>query len=201
MPSVSALAQVYVPGRYGAIDGGAAVAITERVDRTIVQVSGWPESIGALCRTLENLFSGAMPADGKTAAATSRWTIFRVAPERFWIAGSAGDSTLAELASTLGGEAIVTQIDHSRVVLRVAGRSAAVVLNRGIPVDLDEGPFARGAFAQSVVHGIPVLVHRVADVDGNAAFDVYVSRDYAVSFWEWLTGVAQTLGYEVGPLR
>jgi sarcosine oxidase gamma subunit len=47
-----------------------------------------------------------------------------------------------------------------------------------------------------VIHHIPVLVHRV-ELDGDDAFDVYVTCDYAVSFWEWLTDAAQSLGYEI----
>ena len=193
----SALASLCTPGRYGAIDGAPAVSIHERPDRMLLQVSGWPASFAAVCRKLSTALECEIPVDGKTAIGMRQWTIFRVAPDRLWIAGPGADRTLGELARELGDEAVVLELDHSRVVLRVAGQSAALLLNRGVPVDLDEAAFAAGAFAQSVVHGVSVLVHRVADVGGASAFDVYVPRDYAVSFWEWLIGCAQTLGYEV----
>jgi len=197
----SALAAVYRPGRVGVADGPAAVTIRERTGRLLVQVSGWPGSFGAVCASLENVLAMPTPRDGRTAVSKGSVTLFRVSPERVWIAAAVGLPALVDLRSRLGRDAVVTQIDHGRVVLRVGGSGAAVALNRGLPVDLDPAVFPDGAFAQSVIHGISVLVHRVGAADPGAAFDVYVPRDYAVSFWEWLTGVAQTLGCDVEPVR
>lgn len=197
----SALAAVYQPGRVGAPGRPAAVAVHERIGRTLVQVSGWPGSFGAVCARLSALLDSATPADGRVAISQGARTLFRVAPERLWIAGPAGDAALGALGAELPvGDAIVTEIGASRTVLRVAGAGVRELVNRGLPVDLDASVFPPGAFAQSVIHLMPVLVHRAAAGDGDP-FDLYVTRDYAVSFWEWLLGAAQTIGCDVEAAR
>ncbi|MBI3370897.1 MAG: hypothetical protein HY017_03940 [Betaproteobacteria bacterium] len=193
----SALASVYKPGRVGVYDGPAQVVLFERANRTLVQVSGWPGSFRELCRKLETLLACRMPEDGLKAISQGQRSIFRVGPERLWVAGPSDDDLLMRFdGAALGEEAVVTEIGHSRTIVRAAGAEARTLLNRGLPIDLDFTAFPVDAFAQSVIHHMPVLVHRVGDSD----FDVYVARDYAVSFWEWLTGAARSLGCQIsGP--
>ena len=81
-------------------------------------------------------------------------------------------------------------------MVRVTGTGARELLNRGLPVDLDAAVFPADAFAQSVIHHIPVLVHRVL-LGGDDGFNVYVTSDYAVSFWEWLTEAAKLFVCEI----
>ena len=193
----SALATVYKPGRAGVQAGPALVTLWERLSRTLVQVCGWPDRFQRLCPKLESLLSCRMPEDGLRAVSQGQRSIFRVAPERLWVAGPSDDGLLHTFDGTaLGEDAVVTEIGHSRTVVRVAGTGARTLLNRGLPVDLDTTVFPVDAFVQSVIHHIPVLVHRV-DLDGDGDFDVYVTRDYAVSFWEWLIGAAQSLGCQI----
>ena len=193
----SALATVYRPGRIGLQAGPATVTVSERSSRTLVQVSGWPDSFQRLCPKLETLLSCRMPEDGLRAVSQGQRSIFRVGPERLWVVGPSDDDLLRKFDGTaLGEDAVVTEIGHSRTVVRVAGAGARTLLNRGLPVDLDASVFPVDSFAQSVIQHIPVLVHRVG-LDGEDDFDVYVTRDYAVSFWEWLTGAAQSLGCQI----
>jgi len=194
----SALASVYKPGRIGARKGPAGVAIFERIGRTLVQVSGWPGAFDPACRKLEAVLGCPIPGHGLAGVSQGVRTIFRVGPERLWLAGPADDETLRRLdESALGPDAIVTEIGQSRTVVRVTGPAARELLNRGLPVDLDAAVFPADAVAQSVIHHVPVLVHHVANV-GDSDFDVYVTSDYALSFWEWLTGAAESLGCEIG---
>jgi sarcosine oxidase subunit gamma len=83
------------------------------------------------------------------------------------------------------------------VVINLKGPAVRVLLNRGLPIDLDSASFPVDSFAQSLIDHIPVLVHR-AGADDVGGFDVYVPREYAVSFWEWLTDAAEPLGCEIG---
>jgi sarcosine oxidase subunit gamma len=193
----SALASVYNPGRIGAGEGPASVAVFERVGRTLAQVSGWPGAYDPTCRKLETLLNCRMPDTGLRAVSQGARSIFRVGPERLWLAGPADDEMLQRLdESALGPDAVITEIGQSRTVVRVTGAGAQELLNRGLPVDLDAAVFPADAFAQSVIHHIAVLVHRVALI-GDDGFDVYVTCDYAVSFWEWLTEAAQSFGCEI----
>ena len=193
----SALSAVYKPGRIGVQEGPAPVAVYERPGRTLLQVSGWPASFPLLCEKLRMLLACRMPDDGRVAVSQGQRSVFRVGPERLWLAGPRDDSLLCAInADSFGEEAIVSEIGDSRTVVRVVGTGARLLLNRGLPVDLDAIAFPADAFAQSVIQHIPVLVHRIG-VEGDGTFDVYVTRDYAVSFWEWLTGVAASLGCEI----
>lgn len=198
----SPLAAVYRPGHIGVPTDVVSVAIRERVGRTLVQVTGWVASFDALCRRLEIALGCAMPGDGRSAVSHGGRSIFRVTPERLWFAGQAEDEVLRALRlDPLGDDALVTEIGDTRTVLRVAGVGARLLLNRGLPVDLDGAAFPVDAFAQSVIHAMPVLVHRIGAGECGSSdagtFDVYVTRDYAESFWGWLTGAAEAQGCEI----
>lgn len=193
----SALAAVYKPGRIGAAERPASVAVFERVGRTLVQISVWPGVFDPTCRKLETLLQCRIPDGCLRAVSQGARSVFRVGPERLWLVGPADDEMLQRLdESTLGPDAVVTEIGQSRIVVRVTGAAARELLNRGLPVDLDAAVFPADAFAQSVIHHIPVLVHRVDLIDGDG-FDVYVTCDYAASFWEWLTEAARSFGCEI----
>ena len=98
---------------------------------------------------------------------------------------------LAEIAVASG--TVVTELGHSRTILRVSGEAAREVLARGLPVDLEPGVFAPGAFAQSGIHGVSVLCHR----SGRDQFDLIVPRNFAVVIYEWLEETAAQFGYTV----
>lgn len=190
----SALAGIYRTGPIGPV-ADASVVMFERLGRSLVQVSGWADGFEPVCRKLESLLSCPVPPDCRRAASRGDRSIFRVGPERIWLTGPLFDEWLREIDSrTFADEAVVTELGQSRTIVRIEGPGARALLNRGLPIDLDDAVFAVGSFAQSAIHHIPVLVHRV---DGVDAFDVYVTREYAASLWEWLTEAAQSIGCRV----
>jgi sarcosine oxidase subunit gamma len=193
----SSIAAVYEVGRFGAGSGPAAVGIWERRARNLVQVSGWPESFDSVCQKLQAILNIAMPTDGLAAKSDGDRSVFRVGPERLWLSGPADDGIFGEIdEGALGDGSVVTDIGQSRTVLRISGADAPDVLNRGLPIDLEGDVFPPGAFAQSVIHHIPVLIHRI-DAEGERVYDAYVTRDYAVSFWEWLVNAVEPFGGQV----
>jgi len=189
----SALAAVYRTGRFGIQEDDPAIVIRERSNRGLVQVAGWPESFGRVCSLLGDRLGLTVPGDCCTAASTKGHTVFRVGPERLWIAGATDSLAQPADRAALREIAVVTELGHSRTVIRVTGAAAATLLNRGLPVDLDETMFPEHGFAQSAIHHIPVLVHRLVSPT-LPAFDVYVPREYAVTFWEWLVEAAGSFG-------
>ena len=190
----SALEAVYEAGHFGSETGPDPVTVYERAASGLLQVSGWPESIASLIRHLAEIIGCAVPGDGITAVSHGELVLFRVGPERLWLIGPALEVLRTRIEQALPpDEAVLTDLGHSRTVLRLGGPGARVLLSRGLPIDLDERAFAPNAFAQSVVHHIPVLVHRL-DAADEAVFDAYVARDLAVSFWEWLIAAAAPLG-------
>ena len=193
----SALAAVYQTCEIGVKEGATAISICDRRDRYLVQISGCQKSFASVCDRLAAALDCEIPNDLRQAKSCGDRTVFRVAPERFWITGPANDEVLQRLdCESLGGDAIITEIEHSRTVLRISGPRSDILLNRGLPIDLHSTVFPANSFAQSAIHHVPVLVHRV-DITDELVFDAYVTREYAVSFWEWLIEAAAPLGCEI----
>lgn len=194
----SALAAVYRAGRIGGGEGSTSVSICERLERNLVQVAGWKRSFESVCNRLASILDCSVPTDLRRANSCGNRTVFRVRPERLWITGPSDDEVLRQLdAASLDGDAVITQIGHGRIVLRIAGPQSGLLLDRSLPVDLHPEAFPVDAFALSAIHHMHVLVHRV-DMAQELVFDVYVSRELAISFWEWLTEAAPPLGCEIG---
>lgn len=194
---LSALAPVYNVGPVGALGPTPAVTLQERPARNLIQLSGWPENFDAICARIAALLDIRVPVDCLTVTTQEDVSIFRVGPARLWFVSDESSARLREFLDTLDAQdAVATEIDHSRTVMRIRGPEARTVLNRGLPIDLENRAFPENVFAQSVIHHIPVLVHRLASPD-DTAFDVYVPREYARSFWEWLVEAAEPLGGQV----
>ncbi len=190
----SALGSVYKAGPLGTPRDFPGVTLQEQSPRNLIQLSGWPDSFGAICESIAARLGIRVPVDCLTVTTHDDVSILRVGPTRLWFVCGASSARVRAFTETLGaGDAVTTEIGHSRTVLRITGSEARTVLNRGLPIDLDDRAFPENVFAQSVIHHIPVLVHRLPSSDGPA-FDVYVSREYAVSFWEWLVEAAAPLG-------
>ena len=190
----SALAAVYEPGRKGAGSGEAPVTITEIVGRDIVQLAAWPDTVGSVSSKAAEPVGVALPSDTHTAATKGKTSVYKTAPEKFLIV----TELKAKMGETLGKafkaeQAVVTELGHSRTILRVAGEAARDVLARGVPVDLHPDVFARRAFAQTGIHGVAVLCTR----SGPDQYDLIVPRNFAVVIYEWLEETAAQFGYVV----
>lgn len=193
----SALGAVYQPGAIGVAGGSPGVSICERRGTNLVQVAGWRSSFESVCGRLAERLDCRIPTRIGRATSSGGRSVFRVRPERLWITGPSHDEILRDLnVESIGKDAVITQLGDGRTVLRITGPESNLLLNCGLPVDLDPEAFPANAFAQSAIHHMHVLVHRV-DLAGEPVFDVYVSRELAVSFWEWLTEAAAPLGCEI----
>lgn len=200
MPEIrSALAAVARAGRIGATGQTPGIAVQEVLGRDLVQLSAWPDSYAAVRGRLGAVLGCALPEDTRDGTEGPDKRVLLIAPERFWIAAPMAEGLGAKLAGAFASEqAVVTELGHSRTVLRLAGPAVREVLAKGLPVDLDAAVFPIGRFAQSAIAHISVLVQRLADgADGEARFEVFVPRGFAVTFWEWLVEAAAERGAEV----
>ncbi len=195
----SALAAVCRPGTFGARPEAPGLEVREVVGRDLVQVAGWPDNFATVAPRLAEAIEAPLPERFGRAVSAGGRRVFLLAPERLWIAAPDGEGLGKRLADRFTAEeAVVTELGHSRSILRVTGPAARSVLAKGLPVDLDERVFPPQAFAQSAIHHIGLLLHRVDE--GQAAapvFELYVARGFAVSFWDWLTHAASEPGYRV----
>lgn len=199
MPELrSALASTRAVGAFGVRREPPAVVLSECAPRGLIQLAGWPDSFGAICERITAQLAVRVPVDCLTASAHADVTVFRVGPTRLWFVcdGACGCRLRDFFASFDAVDAVVTEIDHSRTVIRVRGPEARTLLNRGLPIDLENTAFPEHVFVQSVIHHVPVLVHRLPS-QADPVFDLYVPREYAVTFWEWLIEAAAPLGGRV----
>jgi methylglutamate dehydrogenase subunit D len=168
----------------------SAPAIEEVTARDLLQVAGWTSSFDAMAMQLAQLCECPVPRDTLSASTAGATTMFRVAPERLWVAAPVERNLGAQLRGALtSGETVVTELGHSRTIIRVRGPRAADLLARFIAIDLADREFPVGRFAQTSLLHTGTLVHRTAGDD----FDLYVPRSYALSIWEVMTAAAELL--------
>ena len=195
----SALAAVCRPGTFGAQPDTPGLDICEIAGRDLVQFAGWPDNFKTVAARLGELIETSIPEQFGLASSSGSRRVFLLAPERLWVVAPDDQGLGKRLAESFGAEeAVVTELGHSRSVLRVSGSAVRDVLSKGLPVDIDPRVFPPGAFAQTAIHHISLLLHRVDEGDDAApVFELYVARGFAVSFWDWLTEAATEPGYRV----
>ena len=121
----SALAAVYRAGKIGDMDGATTVAICERRQRQLVQVSGWKRNFESVCDRLAKLLNCEIPLGCRRAVTSADRSIFRIGPERLWIIGPSSDEVLQQLdILSLGEEAVITEIEAQSY--RIANYGATV---------------------------------------------------------------------------
>ena len=192
----SALAAHYHPGPAGDLGtGGPGVALREIRDAGLWQISGWPDTMDAVAATLaEQIGVDAAPGPLQSAAGT-KGTLLRVQPFVWWL--TRADEATAKQAMEIDAEQGTSlDLSHSRTVIRIEGPRARDLLNRGLPTDLRPKSFPKGGFIGGAIHLVGVNLHR-----RDGGYDLYVSRGFAVTLWEFLTETAAQWGYDVGDVE
>jgi sarcosine oxidase subunit gamma len=189
MADLSALQSVLRPGRGGEA-GAVGVQIAERHDVSIVQVSAIP-GVAADRAAVEAAIGAALPAAGKTA--TGRRTVLWVGPDR-WFVVEPGRGALADaLEKAAGGGLAITDLSHSRTVLRISGPKLRDAIAQGCAVDLHPRAAKAGDCFVTAVARHSAVLHLVDDTTA----DVYVYRSFGQDLYEWLLEAAAPYGYEV----
>ena len=168
----------------GVVNLSANLSCFENGFADLVFVSAWRDTETKVFGAVAEFLNMKVPRTFRAADHSEHTTIFHIAPRKIMIV-SKNKPLFPGLSELISGEdGNVTELAHSRMRVRISGRDARALLARGAAVDFAEDMFTPG-FAQTIIHRIPVLVHRTGDV--NDEFDVYVPRSYALSFWHWLT--------------
>lgn len=193
---VSALAGHTQTGRFGDLGpGGPGVTLSEIRDAGPVQIAAWPDTLPAVGAMLAELAgAGAAPGPGRSAAGPNG-TLLRMQPLAFWLTGA--DAAIVATAMAIETETgSALDLTHSRAVIRIEGRRAAELLNRGLSLDLSPAAFPTGTCATGAIHHVGVQLHR-RDNGTKTSFDLYIPRSFAVSIWAFLTETAAQWGYQV----
>lgn len=91
------------------------------------------------------------------------------------------------LAQALRGKASVSDQSSAYSILRLSGKHARTVLQRGTPIDLHPDEFRAGSAATTVIAHIGVIIWQTNDLP---SYELATSRSYAASFRHWLDRAA-----------
>ncbi len=162
--------------------------------RDLLQVGAWPETVSSVAQELAAAIGTAAPAPRGPAVTSGTRAAFFVGPDKIWVTAPFADG----LSATLGklwpsSKAVVTELGHSRTVIRVAGANARDLIARFLAVDTDPALFSVGRVVSAGLHGLGVTLHHVTD----GAYDLYLPRTFALSLVEGIVEVAEQWGVEV----
>ncbi len=200
----SALAHLGLDGRAQASRGAAGVALAERPHRGMVNLRLDPSDEIAM-NAFAEAFGFALPAQPNTSAGNGEASALWLGPDEWWIVTpgpgpEAGPELADKLRAALADRfAAVTEVGEGRTCIRIAGRKARALLQKGCPLDLHPRAFAAGACAQTLLAKATVAIHLVADesVAEGPAFEVYVLRSFAEYLWAWIEDAGREYGVAV----
>lgn len=191
----SPLGSAFEPGRHGKPDGAAGVNLAERRPGTIVQVAAFS---GRQTPVVEAIAKATgLKLNGKPGAGVVKGgrAGFGVSPGR-WLVVDDKEGLASALAKAVSHEdGAVTRLTHGRSVFRVEGPRARWVLAKLFAVDFAAEAFAVGDAVSTAHHDVFAAIQRVND----DAFDLFVFRSFARSFWQTLMHASEEVGCEVAP--
>ena len=198
MPEIqSPFAHRYEPGRHPA-GAEPRLSIRELVGWDLVQVAAWRGRFEALGERVGRALGVSPPEAPGRCAAADGIELLSVAPLRWWCIAPIGDPRLAALAEAVEADTgCVTQLGHSHVRARIQGPATRRLLAQEVAIDLDPERFPAGTIARTAFHHVPAMIQCIdADAD-NPTFDLYLTRTFAESTWEYLLDLAEAHGYEI----
>jgi heterotetrameric sarcosine oxidase gamma subunit len=164
--------------------------------RDLLQFGGWAanweEGVGALA----SVTGCPVPLRVNEGAVIDGLRVMHVAPRRVRLCAPFGDPRLDALRRSIDPElGVVTELGHSRELLRLKGEGVRHLMSLLMPIDFASSSFPLHAIAQSHVHHVPLLAMAVRDEDGEA-FDLHVPRTFGQSIADWIVahGAVMALG-------
>lgn len=190
MPELySPVAAVLMPGRHGAVlPAGPGVTLSEGSAGGIVQLAGW-SNFEAAARRVTTALGFVDAGDFRTARTVNGIRLFRTAPDRLLLTGIDGTGLPADRP---GDEDLaVLDLSHARRVITIDGPAAEDVMARMAAVDFRRSAFPVNAFAQTGIHHVGVIVHRLTET----RFDVLTPVTLTRSIWEAFELNARSFGF------
>lgn len=170
-------------------DQHAPLILSEQALGTLWQVAGWRDFETAVEPLLAALgFAGL--GDYRSVRTSASTECYCIAPDRILLRCPDSGVLLAALDRAPPGRLAALDLSHARIVIRASGEAAVDLMARLAPLDFADAAFPIDSFAQTGIHGVPVLIRRWAE----EAFDLFVPVTWAVSVWEWVCLNAKTRG-------
>ena len=183
----SALVGHYAESMFGANIQAPGIELKQRQVGAIIQLNGIDAT------TLEQIqhHFGLDEALAQQTVVGSYVTLLWTGPQQWLLVSEHTEPAflITELEKMLAGtNATATDLSHGRVIVQIAGSQARELLAKGCPLNIQS--VEAGDCATTHLGAMTVIIHwREADV-----CDIYVSRSFAVSLWEWLLDAAGEFG-------
>lgn len=190
---LSPLAPVWKPGSHGNFADGVGVVLSETRPGSIVEAAAWHGVEKKLIEAIRKATGLSLPDGAGAGTYTNSKGAFGIAPGRFLIVDQT-EGLAGKLREALSADiGTVTDLSHGRTAIRVAGAKAEWVLAKFFAIDFALPAFPVGSGVSTAHHDILAQIQRTAE----DAFDLYVFRSFARSFWTMLGHGAEDVGYEV----
>ncbi|MBN9075475.1 MAG: sarcosine oxidase subunit gamma [Rhizobiales bacterium 65-79] len=190
---LSPLAPVWKPGSHGNFVDGVGVVLSETRPGSIVEAAAWHGAEKKLMAAIRKATGLSLPDGAGAGAYADGRGAFGIAPGRFLLADQAEGLAERLSAAVAADTGTVTDLSHGRTAIRVAGPKAEWLLSKFFAIDFALPAFPVGSGLATVHHDIFAQIQRT----GENAFDLYVFRSFARSFWTMLGHGAEEAGYEV----
>jgi methylglutamate dehydrogenase subunit D len=165
---------------------GQSFAMEEKRGWSLVQVAGWHDSAAAIEQDIAQVCGIApLPEVGGVAVAGAI-SLIRVGPGRIWLIDEVGEVFARMAAAIDPTQGCVTPLGEGRRRFRLSGERVPDMLKSLVALDLAAPSLAPGRAALTMMHRVPVLLHRVA----STTFDLYVPTTFSVSLEEWISEAA-----------
>ena len=132
-----------------------------------------------------------LPIENSKVASNKETRILWNAPKT-WLIISSKENIVETIKEKCNSENFaVTDISHSRAVIKIKGLQAREILKKGCPINFNE--FEKNNCAGTVFHGINIVVDFV---DNNPdTFNLLTLRSFGESFYHHITDAALEFGY------
>jgi methylglutamate dehydrogenase subunit D len=190
----SPLAAELCKGGRDGVDGRRDLEIGEARGWSLLQLAAFTPGATELHHAVQRVLGIELPVRIGQAVVSGGRALLKIGPGQFWVLTRDGTESERPLrAAVPAAMGSVLNLTHGRTCIWVRGPRSTEVLASAITVDLDPEVFRRDGFALTGLQHTPVLVYR----SGEALYELYVLRSFALWSWEWLTDAALPFGYDV----
>ena len=190
--TVTSLEHIHKKGRFGNYhkkDGKNLLQISEVKNLTIVQLVQYKKSkIQLETIQIDNL---KLPIENSKVASNKETRILWNAPKT-WLIISSKENIVETIKEKCNSENFaLTDISHSRAVIKIKGLQAKEILKKGSPINLNE--LEKNNCAGTVFHGINILID---SIDKNPeTYHLLTLRSFGESLYHHITDAALEFGY------
>jgi sarcosine oxidase subunit gamma len=169
---------------------GVRASIIEVRPAAILLIQAWPATLATVEAVIAQTLSIAEPPPVGRAAWFHGGSISSIGAGRYLLSTTADDIAASFRTAFSSKDATVTDVTHGRTILRLEGEAAAELLSRCVALDFDASVFPADSVAQTEIHHIDVLIHRLTP----ASFEIWAPRSFAESLAEWLLDAGKEIG-------